>query len=160
MTGLRRPEVRIGVAIDEAFNFYYADLFDILRTFGAETVPFSPVHDRLPAADGYIIGGGYPELFVSELEANDRMREGIRETSRNGVPVYAECGGLMYLTGRMTLKKGWQGRKEEQSSEMCGVFAGETSDAGKAGCQLRGRHERSRFPGWECAVPGARVSLF
>ena len=120
------PEVRIGIAIDEAFNFYYADLFDLLRTFGAETVPFSPVHDRLPEADGYILGGGYPELFTGELEANDRMRESVRETSRNGVPVYAECGGLMYLTGRMTLKKGWQGLEKDLTSEMCGVFSGET----------------------------------
>jgi len=84
------------------------------------------VHDRLPEADGYIIGGGYPELFVRELEANDRMREALREVSRNGTPIYAECGGLMYLTERMTLKEGWQGSAADQTSEMCGVFAGET----------------------------------
>jgi Ni-sirohydrochlorin a,c-diamide synthase len=119
-------DVRIGVAMDEAFNFYYADLFDILRTCGAETVPFSPVHDRLPEADGYIIGGGYPELFTRELEANDRMREAVRETARNGTPFYAECGGLMYLTERMTLRSGWQGREKEENSAMCGVFSGET----------------------------------
>jgi cobyrinic acid a,c-diamide synthase len=119
-------EVKIGVALDEAFNFYYADLFDILHTLGAEYVPFSPVHDRLPEADGYIIGGGYPELFVRDLEANDRMREALREVSRNGTPVYAECGGLMYLTERMTLKKGWQGSAADQTSAMCGVFPGET----------------------------------
>jgi Ni-sirohydrochlorin a,c-diamide synthase len=119
-------EVKIGVALDEAFNFYYADLFDILHTLGAEYVPFSPVHDRLPEADGYIVGGGYPELFVHELEANDRMRESLREVSQNGVPVYAECGGLMYLTERMTLKEGWQGSAADRTSEMCGVFSGET----------------------------------
>lgn len=120
------PDVTIGIALDEAFNFYYADLFDILSTCGARTVPFSPVHDRLPEADGYIIGGGYPELFLRELEANDRMREAIREKSRSGTPVYAECGGLMYLTDRMVLEKGWQGSDAEQSAEMCGVFRGET----------------------------------
>ena len=120
------PDVTIGVALDEAFNFYYADLFDILKTCGAKTVPFSPVHDRLPEADGYIIGGGYPELFLRELEANDRMREAIREKSRNGTPMYAECGGLMYLTERMVLQKGWQGSDAEQSAQMCGVFRGET----------------------------------
>ncbi len=89
------PDVRIGVALDEAFNFYYADLFDILSSCGgAEAVPFSPVHDRLPEADGYILGGGYPELFGAELEANTAMREGgLREVSRNGTPIYAECGG-------------------------------------------------------------------
>jgi cobyrinic acid a,c-diamide synthase len=119
-------DVTIGIALDEAFNFYYADLFDILHSLGADYVPFSPVHDRLPEADGYIVGGGYPELFVRELEANDRMREALRDASRNGVPLYAECGGLMYLTDRMVLKKGWQGAGSDTSSEMCGVFAGET----------------------------------
>ena len=120
------PDLRIGVAFDEAFNFYYADLFDVLASLGATVVQFSPVHERLPDADGYIIGGGYPELFVPELEANDRMREAIREESRNGTPIYAECGGLMYLTDRMVLKEGWQGRKTELSGAMCGVFRGET----------------------------------
>jgi cobyrinic acid a,c-diamide synthase len=119
-------DVKIGIALDEAFNFYYADLFDILHTAGAEYVPFSPVHDRLPEVDGYIIGGGYPELFVKELEANDPMREAIFEVSQNGSPVYAECGGLMYLTECMTLKKGWQGAHKDTEYEMCKVFSGET----------------------------------
>ena len=119
-------DVKIGIALDEAFNFYYADLFDLLHSFGVEIVPFSPVHDRLPEADGYIIGGGYPELFVRELEANDRVREALKEVSRNGTPIYAECGGLMYLTERMTLMKGWQGSTADQSLSMCGVFTGET----------------------------------
>jgi cobyrinic acid a,c-diamide synthase len=119
-------DIRIGVALDEAFNFYYADLFDILHSLGAEHVPFSPVHDRLPDADGYIIGGGYPELFGRELEANDAMREAMAEISRNGTPVYAECGGLMYLTDRITLRKGWQNAENDQTYTMCGVFHGET----------------------------------
>jgi cobyrinic acid a,c-diamide synthase len=119
-------DVTIGVALDEAFNFYYADLFDILPAAGADFIPFSPVHDRLPEADGYIFGGGYPELFVKELEANDSMREAIREVSSNGTPVYGECGGLMYLTDRILLQKGWQGAHEETGYDMCGVFSGET----------------------------------
>ena len=119
-------DVRIGVALDEAFNFYYADLFDILPALGADVVPFSPIHDRLPEADGYIFGGGYPELFVKDLESNGSMREAVREVSRNGIPIYAECGGLMYLTDRMMLKKGWQGAERDSSFEMCGVFCGET----------------------------------
>jgi Ni-sirohydrochlorin a,c-diamide synthase len=122
----KEHDVRIGVALDEAFNFYYADLFDLLHASGAEYIPFSPVHDALPDAEGYIIGGGYPELFLDELEKNDRMREAIREISRNGTPVYAECGGLMYLTEKMTLKAGWQGREEGHTAGMCGVFRGET----------------------------------
>jgi cobyrinic acid a,c-diamide synthase len=119
-------DVTIGVAFDEAFNFYYADLFDILHAAGADSTPFSPVHDRLPDADGYIIGGGYPELFVKELEANAPMREALREVSRNGTPVYGECGGLMYMTDSMTLKKGWHDATEDRSYDMCGVFPGET----------------------------------
>jgi cobyrinic acid a,c-diamide synthase len=121
------PDVTIGVALDEAFNFYYADLFDLLPSLGAKVVPFSPVHDSLPDADGYMIGGGYPELFLDELEKNDRMREAVREVSRNGIPIYAECGGLMYLTERMNLHPGWQGREDTRSAAMCGVFSGETN---------------------------------
>ncbi len=120
------PDVRIGVALDEAFNFYYADLFDILSSCGAEAVPFSPVHDRLPEADGYVLGGGYPELFGAELEANIAMREGLREVSRNGVPIYAECGGLIYLTDRMVLAPGFAGSGEEETYELAGVFKGTT----------------------------------
>jgi cobyrinic acid a,c-diamide synthase len=118
-------DVRIGVALDEAFNFYYADLFDVLASLGAEVVPFSPIHDRLPEADGYILGGGYPELFGAELEANTAVREGLLEVSRNGTPVYAECGGLIYLTDRMVLAPEFAGSKREETYELAGVFAGE-----------------------------------
>jgi len=119
-------DVRIGVALDEAFNFYYADLFDVLASCGAEVVPFSPVHGRLPEADGYILGGGYPELFGPELEENTTMREGLFEASRNGTPIYAECGGLIYLTDRMVLARGFMDIEEERTYELAGVFAGET----------------------------------
>jgi len=63
---------------------------------------------------------------VTELEANQRMREALREVSGNGLPVYGECGGLMYLTDRMTLRKGWHDLEKDQVYEMCGVFSGET----------------------------------
>jgi cobyrinic acid a,c-diamide synthase len=120
------PDTRIAIARDEAFNFYYSDLFDVLPALGASLIPFSPIRDRLPDADGYIIGGGYPELFLPGLESNTRIREAIREQSKNGVPVYAECGGLMYLTERIRLMEGWQGHPEERVYEMAGVFKGET----------------------------------
>jgi cobyrinic acid a,c-diamide synthase len=123
---IHSPDVRIGVALDEAFNFYYADLFDVLRAGGAIPAPFSPLRDSLPDADGYIIGGGYPELFLSELEKNTLLRESVYEQCAAGTPVYAECGGLMYLTDRICLKSGWQGRKVDERYEMCGVFSGET----------------------------------
>jgi len=120
------PDVRIAVAHDEAFTFYYADLFDVLPGLGAECIRFSPVHDRLPEAEGYIIGGGYPEFFLKELEANERVRLALRDSAIQGVPVYGECGGLMYLTDRMVLHAGFQGREKEERGEMCGVFPGET----------------------------------
>ena len=93
----RRP--RIAVALDGAFCFYYEENFDILREFGAELVFFSPLKDkRLPRpVDGIYIGGGYPELYARTLEKNLSMREEIKRSSLAGVPVYAECGGLMYL---------------------------------------------------------------
>ena len=121
----REPEVTVGVAYDEAFNFYYADLFDLLPALGARVVTFSPVHGRLPEADGYILGGGYPELFGQELEGNEQAKEGMRQASEEGVPIYAECGGLMYLTDRIVLAPGWRGGKGA-SFAMCGVFPGET----------------------------------
>jgi cobyrinic acid a,c-diamide synthase len=119
-------DLAVGVALDEAFNFYYGDLFDILDIYGAKTVSFSPLHDRLPEVDGLILGGGYPELFLPGLEAHQDMRDAIREISANGTPVYAECGGLMYLTDSVILREGWQGSEKEQSHDMCGVFPGDT----------------------------------
>ncbi|HMA06115.1 MAG TPA: Ni-sirohydrochlorin a,c-diamide synthase [Methanomicrobiales archaeon] len=124
-TAEKKPDVRIGVAYDEAFNFYYADLFDLLPALGAEVVTFSPVQGRLPEADGYILGGGYPELFGPGLEANEGMKEGLRQASLDGKPIYGECGGLMYLTDRIVLAKGWRGGPGA-SYAMCGVFPGET----------------------------------
>lgn len=119
-------DLTIGVAYDEAFNFYYAELFDILAAGGAEVIRFSPVHDDLPKADGYIFGGGYPELFGAELTANTRMREAVRARALAGTPIYAECGGLMYLTEAIVLKKGWQQSTQEQVYQMCGVYTGRT----------------------------------
>ncbi|MDD1660870.1 MAG: Ni-sirohydrochlorin a,c-diamide synthase [Methanomicrobiales archaeon] len=121
----REPDVTVGVAYDEAFNFYYADLFDLLPALGARVETFSPVHGKLPEAEGYILGGGYPELFGRELSANEGMKGGLRAASSSGTPIYGECGGLMYLTERIVLAPGWRGGKGE-SFPMCGVFPGET----------------------------------
>jgi cobyrinic acid a,c-diamide synthase len=90
----------IAVARDRAFSFYYEDNLDLLRLAGADIIPFSPLTDSdLPSDTAALyIGGGYPEIYAAELAANDAMRRRLRETIAAGVPCYAECGGLMYLT--------------------------------------------------------------
>ncbi len=92
-------KVRIGIAFDEAFSFYYQDGLEALEKQGAELIPFSPLHDRaLPDEIGGIyIGGGFPEMFIEQLSANHSMAGQIREAGLAGMPVFAECGGLMYL---------------------------------------------------------------
>ncbi len=92
--------VRIGVARDRAFCFYYEDNLDLLRAAGAELVEFSPLAEtRLPQGlHGIYLGGGYPELHAEQLAANTTMRAAIRRWSESGKPLYAECGGFMYLT--------------------------------------------------------------
>jgi cobyrinic acid a,c-diamide synthase len=101
-TGTRAPtgeSCRIGIAWDEAFHFYYEDNLARLESLGARLVRFSPVRDAsLPDVDGLYFGGGYPEAFTSQLSDNRSMRDAVLAFARADKPVYAECGGLMYLS--------------------------------------------------------------
>ncbi|MBN2111303.1 MAG: hydrogenobyrinic acid a,c-diamide synthase (glutamine-hydrolyzing) [Methanosarcinaceae archaeon] len=90
-------KVRIGIALDSAFCFYYQDMFDAFRQAGAETVFFSPIKEEVPEVDGMYFGGGYPELYISELESSKTTRS-MKELSADGMPIYGECGGLQYLS--------------------------------------------------------------
>jgi cobyrinic acid a,c-diamide synthase len=98
--------VRIGIAWDEAFCFYYQDNFDLLRRKGADLVFFSPMTDALPDVDALYFGGGYPELHAERLEKAGCRRE-IRQALDDGMPAYGECGGLVYLSKRVVAGGEW-----------------------------------------------------
>lgn len=122
-----RPEqkLKIGIALDEAFCFYYEDNLDLLREMGAELKFFSPIHDKkLPEVDRLILGGGYPELYARELSANVSMRKDIRAAAEGGMPILAECGGFLYLQKEMTDTEG-------NTFEMVGVLEGKSHMTGK-----------------------------
>ncbi len=117
--------IKIAVARDRAFSFYYEDNLDALKRAGADIVTFSPLGDNaLPhGIDGVYLGGGYPEMFSQELNDNASMRESVRKWVERGGPLYAECGGLMYL-GKNILIDG-------KRREMCGALPVETELMGK-----------------------------
>lgn len=102
----------VGVALDEAFCFYYQDNLELLSRTGAKLVFFSPLRDRLPEVDAVYLGGGYPELHLAELESSPCSRD-LRRAAEQGMPLYAECGGLMYLTKEIHTDKTYR---------MCGVL--------------------------------------
>lgn len=113
----KRPAVRIGVARDRAFCFYYPDNLDLLAAAGFQVVSFSPLEDnRLPEdLGGLYFGGGYPELYAHRLAGNQGMRAAILRASMAGMPIYGECGGFMYLCREL----------EDQAGAvhaMCGCF--------------------------------------
>lgn len=112
------PLTKIGVARDAAFNFYYGAGLRELERRGAEIVYFSPLDDTtLPAVDGLIIGGGFPEMFAADLERNKKIRAEIFRAAEDGLPIFAECGGFMYLMRNLIDFGG-------KSFEMCGVLDG------------------------------------
>ena len=110
------PTVRVGVALDRAFSFYYWENIELLRSAGAEVVFFSPIGDRtLPEVDGLYIGGGFPEVYAPEIAKNRKLMREIRKKSGKDMPIYAECGGMMYLTRELLDLEG-------KAHEMAGVF--------------------------------------
>jgi cobyrinic acid a,c-diamide synthase len=120
-----RPRCRIAIARDEAFHFYYDYNLRALEREGAELVPFSPLDDaHLPQVQGLILGGGYPELHARRLAENRTMLDDIRAFSEAGRPIYAECGGLMYLARSI---RGLDGT----SHAMVGLIPGEAVMADK-----------------------------
>ncbi len=114
-----RPDLRIGIARDAAFGFYYPSDLEQLRLAGAELVEIDTLHDKsLPQLDGLFIGGGFPETHMHALEANSELRQSIRLAVEAGLPCYAECGGLMYLS--RSIKWG------EERAEMVGIIPGDS----------------------------------
>ena len=110
--------VRIGVALDEAFCFYYQDNLELLEELGAQLQFFSPIHDdKIPEVDRLIFGGGYPELYAKELSQNQTMLQSIREAAESGMPILAECGGFLYLLESIKTPEG-------EEFEMAGVLLG------------------------------------
>ena len=120
---LRAYGPRIGVARDASFSFYYQDNLDLLERLGAELVFFSPLHDgELPERlSGLYFGGGFPELFAPALEANAALRAAIKNALEEGLPAYAECGGMLYLCERFTGLPGEEGEAAPEYA-MVGFF--------------------------------------
>lgn len=151
--------VRIAVAKDKAFCFYYEDSLEALREMGAELVEFSPIHDeKIPEGiQGLYLGGGYPELYAKELSKNESMRESIRAALERGLPCIAECGGFMYLTEAIG------------EHPMAGFLPGTCYDTGKLTrfgyvtlrakedtllCKADGEIAAHEFHHWDCTQPG------
>ena len=115
----KKQKITIAVALDTSFNFYYQDNLEALRREGAQLKFFSPVKDKkIPKCDGLYIGGGFPEILGNSLEKNQIIKKSIKKLSEDGLPIYAECGGLMYLTKSIL--------SENKKYKMIGLFDAET----------------------------------
>lgn len=155
----KKEKIRLAVARDNAFCFYYEDSLDAVREMGGELVPFSPIADgALPEnIDGLYLGGGYPELYAKELGENASMRASVRAALERGVPCIAECGGFMYLTEAIG------------DEPMAGFLPGTCFDTGKLTrfgyvtlrakkdnllCRAGGEIAAHEFHHWDCTCPG------
>ena len=118
-SALRAAPIRLGIARDAAFAFYYPGDLEALRAAGAELVMFDTLREpALPDVDALFIGGGFPEMYMERLEANAQLRREIHAAIEGGMPVYAECGGLMYLSRRIA----WR----DKSCAMVGAIPADT----------------------------------
>ena len=155
----KKEPVRVAVARDKAFCFYYEDSLEALTEMGAELVPFSPLADKsLPDnIHGLYLGGGYPELYLEQLSGNVEMLHSIRKALENGLPCIAECGGFMYLTQSIG------------GVPMVGFLKGECFNTGKLTrfgyvtlqakmdnllCKAGGEIPAHEFHHWDCTAPG------
>ena len=115
----KQPAVTIAVALDTSFNFYYHDNLEALRRHGANLKFFSPTKDKkIPDCDGMYIGGGFPEVLSDSLEKNQLIKKAVKSLAEQGLPIYAECGGLMYLTKSIL--------SENRKHRMVGLFDAQT----------------------------------
>ena len=123
--------LKVGIAKDKAFSFYYNDNLELMEDLGMELIPFSPINDKkIPEVDLLYFGGGYPENYAKELSSNIEMIESIREYHQKGGKIYGECGGFMYLTSRIKLLDG-------KYFPMCDII--------KCSVEMRDRLDISRF---------------
>ena len=115
----KKVKTSIAVALDSSFNFYYHNNIEALRREGAKIKFFSPLSDKkIPNCDCIYIGGGFPEILGKKLSQNNTMKKSIKQAAENGTPIYAECGGLMYLTKSI--------KNQNQKYKMVGLFDAET----------------------------------
>jgi cobyrinic acid a,c-diamide synthase len=128
-----QPDIRLGIVKSAAFGFYYADDLLMFRQLGAELIEIDVQNDcDLPALDALFIGGGFPETHMTELESNAVMRDQINQAIENGLPVYAECGGLMYLSRSIS----WRGRRCEMAGAIPGDIIMEAKPQGRGYVRL------------------------
>ena len=119
LSKIKKPKTTVAIALDSSFNFYYHDNIEAIRREGAKIKFFSPISDkRVPNCDSIFIGGGFPEILGKKLSQNTSMKKSIKEAAENGLPIYAECGGLMYLTNSI--------KHNNQKFKMVGLFDAET----------------------------------
>lgn len=142
--------VRIAIARDRAFGFYYPDDLAALQAAGAELVFFDSLHDaRLPACDGLFVGGGFPEACMDALAANAALRADVQHAVEAGLPTYAECGGLMWLSRSLS----WQGRRVPMVGAIPGDAVMQPRPVGRGYVRL---HETAAMP-WPGGAPGGEL---